>query len=113
VKLFLDENLSPRLVAIGHARGYDTTCARDRALLGSVDRDVLELCVNEDRVIVTNDADDFRGLVGELDVHPGLIVLPLVDRATQADLLERRRWISSRRVLPRRIRRLATSWSTA
>ena len=34
----------------------------------------------EDRVIVTENARDFRRLVGKTDLHPGLIILPALDR---------------------------------
>jgi predicted nuclease of predicted toxin-antitoxin system len=89
VRLFIDENLSPRLVAIGHEHGYDATCARDRDLLGAPDRSVLAFCVQEDRVCVTNNADDFEQLVGDVELHPGLIVLPNVAREVQLQLLDR------------------------
>lgn len=88
MKVFVDENLSPRLVSIGHARGYDTTCARDRGLLGAPDSHILEFCVSDDLVCVTNDADDFVDLVGNVELHPGLILLPMVDLARQQQLLE-------------------------
>ena len=78
MRLFFDENLSPRLISVAHSRGLDATSARDRDLLGAPDRAILALCVEEDRVCVTNNATDFRGLVGAVDLHPGLIVLPNV-----------------------------------
>lgn len=88
MKVFIDESLSPRLVSIGHEHAYDTTCARDRGLLGAPDSDVLELCANEDRVCVTNNADDFVELVGDVELHPGLILLPMVDLARQRELFD-------------------------
>jgi predicted nuclease of predicted toxin-antitoxin system len=89
VRLFVDENLSPRLVSVGHDRGYDATCARDRNLLGALDPEILDFCVSEDRVCVTNNAGDFRELVGNVDLHPGLIVLPSTARESQRQLLDR------------------------
>ena len=80
VRVFVDECLSPRLVSVGYARGYHATCARDRGLLGVPDPEILALCLDEDRVCVTNNADDFRGLVGLIELHPGLIVIPNVSR---------------------------------
>ena len=88
VRLFVDENLSPQLVSVGYKRGYDATCARDRGLLGAADSKILAFCVAEDRVCATNNADDFRELVGDVELHPGLIVLPNVARATQVHLLD-------------------------
>ena len=88
MRLFVDENLSPDLVTIGNNLGYDGTCARDRDLLGAPDHRILEFCVADDRVCVTNNADDFTGLVGAVELHPGLIVLPLGVRETQKRSLE-------------------------
>lgn len=88
MRLFVDENLSPRLVSVGHDRGYDATCARDRNLLGEPDPKILDFCVDEDRVCVTNNADDFRALVGDVELHPSLIVLPNVARGRQFQLLD-------------------------
>lgn len=85
VKLFVDENLSPRLVSVARERGYDAACARDRGLLGERDSAILGFCLNEDRVCVTNNAGDFRELVGNIDVHPGLIVLPNTVREAQLE----------------------------
>jgi len=67
VKVFIDENLSPGLVDIGHDHGFETTCARDRQLLGAPDYRILAFCIDDDRVNMTNDADDFRGLVGDVE----------------------------------------------
>jgi hypothetical protein len=41
---------------------------------------VLAWCIAEDRVIVTENARDFRRLVGNTELHPGLIILPAIDR---------------------------------
>ena len=41
---------------------------------------MLVWCLAEDRVIVTENARDFRRLVGATNLHPGLIILPAIDR---------------------------------
>jgi predicted nuclease of predicted toxin-antitoxin system len=87
VKLFVDKNLSPQLVSVGHDSGYESTSARDRKLLGAADSDIVAFCIEEDRVCVTNNADDFRELVRDVDLDPGLIVMPNVARETQVQLL--------------------------
>ena len=56
--------------------------------LGHLISEILDFCVGEDRVCVTNNAGDFRELVGSVDLHPGLIVLPNVARESQLQLLE-------------------------
>jgi predicted nuclease of predicted toxin-antitoxin system len=87
LRFFVDEDVSPRLVRDLHESGYDATCSRDRAMLGRADRDVLALCVAEDRVLVTANGGDFRALCHREGLHPGLIVLPAVRRDTQRELL--------------------------
>jgi predicted nuclease of predicted toxin-antitoxin system len=88
VRLLVDENLSPRLVSVAHDHGYDATSARDRNLLRQPDAKILAFCIAEDRLCVTNNADDFRELVGDLELHPGLIVMPNVARERQFQLLD-------------------------
>ena len=51
------------------------------------DHQVLERCLNEDLVIVTENASDFRSLVARADIHPGLIVLPNVSFEQSRSLL--------------------------
>ena len=48
---------------------------------------VLARCIEEDLVVVTQNARDFRALVGTQDIHPGLIVLPALGRARSEELL--------------------------
>ena len=87
MKLFVDENLSPTLTGTAHDRGYDATSSRDRALLGLPDHALLRLCVDEERVLVTINAGDFRALCAAAGVHPGLIVMPSGAGARQRELL--------------------------
>lgn len=48
---------------------------------------MLARCLAEDRVIVTENAVDFRKLLGREPIHPGLIILPSVERALSLQLL--------------------------
>jgi hypothetical protein len=66
---------------------HDVTHPRDIGRLGVPDHVVLARCIAEDRVIVTENAVDFRKLVGRQDIHPGLIILPSVGRARSLQLL--------------------------
>jgi type II secretory pathway component PulK len=45
--------------------------------------------VQEDRILITENADDFRKLAAGVEVHPGLIILPSVARAQAQRLMER------------------------
>jgi hypothetical protein len=51
------------------------------------DHVVVVRCIAEDRVIVTENAVDFRKLVARQYIHPGLIILPSVSRAESLRLL--------------------------
>ncbi len=66
---------------------HDATHPRDMGRLGEPDHVVLERCLSEDRVIVTENAVDFRKLVAREEVHPGLILLPSVTRDVSLRLL--------------------------
>jgi predicted nuclease of predicted toxin-antitoxin system len=75
LKFFVDECLSPKLAAWLVSQGYDAAAARDLGRLGQRDDSVCAACLAEDRIIVTQNADDFRKLIGNAEFHPGLIIL--------------------------------------
>lgn len=80
MKLWIDECLSPTLVARANRRGYWATCNRDRDLLGVADKNLHELVIEEEAVFVTNDEADFVALYRRVDLHTGLLILPQTDR---------------------------------
>jgi Domain of unknown function (DUF5615) len=55
---------------------------------GEPDHRVLARCLEEGRVIVTQNARDFRKLVGREARHPGLIILPGLGKAATWRLLQ-------------------------
>jgi predicted nuclease of predicted toxin-antitoxin system len=77
LRFFVDENLSPSLTKVCQEAGYEATSVRDRGMLNATDREVSRLCLEEDWVLVTNNADDFLELAKESGLHPGLVFLPL------------------------------------
>ncbi len=79
MKLWIDECLSPTLVARANRRGYWATCNRDRDLLGIADKNLHELVIDEEAVFVTNDEADFVALYKRVDLHTGLLILPQTD----------------------------------
>ena len=88
MKLFIDECLSPRLAAELNATGqHDAAHPRDRGRLGDPDHIVLARCLAEDRAIVTENAVDFRKLLGREELHPGLIIMPSVGRGRSVQLM--------------------------
>lgn len=88
MRLFIDECLSPQLARHLNATGeHDATHPRDMGRLGEPDHVVLSRCLAEDRVIVTENAIDFRKLVAREEVHPGLILLPSLGRERSLAML--------------------------
>lgn len=83
MRFFIDEDLSPSLTAQCHTAGYEATCSRDRDKLQASDREVAALCMEEERILVTNNASDFLALARERGLHPGLIFLPLATKAQE------------------------------
>lgn len=89
MRLFIDECLSPVLAQRLNASGLHAALhPRDYARLGEPDHVVLRRCIDENRTIVTENARDFRKLVGETEIHPGLIILPAVGREPSWNLLQ-------------------------
>jgi predicted nuclease of predicted toxin-antitoxin system len=89
VKLFIDESLSPDFALRLNALGlYDAIHPLHAGRCGEPDHRVLARCLDEDRVIVTQNARDFRKLVGRETVHPGLILLPGLGKAATWTLLQ-------------------------
>ncbi len=89
MRFFIDECLSPILAQRLNDSGlHNALHPRDYGRLGEPDHVVLRRCVDESRTIVTENARDFRKLVGATEIHPGLIVLPAVGREQSWDLLQ-------------------------
>jgi predicted nuclease of predicted toxin-antitoxin system len=89
MRIWIDECLSPQLVARACARGYWATCNRDRGLLGAADAFLHPIVIEEECVFVTSNEVDFRRLCRTVDLHTGLILLPQAStRAEQAALFD-------------------------
>jgi predicted nuclease of predicted toxin-antitoxin system len=81
VRLFIDECLSPALARLLNESGeHDAIHPLNVGRRGEPDHIVLRHCLREDRVIVTENARDFRALIATVELHPGLIILPAIDR---------------------------------
>jgi predicted nuclease of predicted toxin-antitoxin system len=89
VRLFIDESLSPLLATRCNEPGrHDAVHPLHIGRRGEPDHRVLTLCISEDRVIVTQNARDFRRLVSKAEVHSGLIILPFATRDVTWELLQ-------------------------
>jgi hypothetical protein len=66
LRLLIDECLSPDLVAMAVQGGdVESSCLRDRGLLGTKDWALMKYILAEDCTLVTANARDFRGGGGE------------------------------------------------
>lgn len=90
MQFFIDECISPQISERINAGGQHTAVhPRDIGRRGDPDHVVLRNAIAEDRIIVTENARDFRGLVGKEELHPGLIIVPCVARELSMRLLHR------------------------
>ncbi len=86
-RFLVDENLSVLLPKTAQARGYEATHINHYGLRQAKDWDILKVVAEEDWVLVTNNAIEFRGRFQNLEVHPGVVFLiPAVARAQQIEL---------------------------
>ncbi len=85
----MDECISSSLSRYLNAGGlHDAIHPRDRGRLRDPDHVVFARAIAEDRIVVTENADDFRKLAASVEIHPGLIVLPSVARSETQRLME-------------------------
>ena len=75
-RFLIDENLSPQLAHhLRAVHGYEAVHVNEIGLQGASDAAVLARAVVEDRIVVTNNAEDFRQLGRRTPDHPGLAVM--------------------------------------
>ena len=67
---------------------HDAIHPRDRGRLRDPDHVVFVRAIAEDRIILTENADDFRKLAAGVDLHAGLIILPSVARLEAQRLMD-------------------------
>ncbi len=89
MRFFIDESLSPRIAErLNHSGMHDAIHPLHIGRRGEPDHLVVARCIEEDRVIVTQNARDFRRLIAKVNIHPGLVILPSVDREGTWTLLQ-------------------------
>ncbi|MGH8909639.1 MAG: DUF5615 family PIN-like protein [Egibacteraceae bacterium] len=57
MKFKLDEDLGSRTATLFRNAGYDTATVFEQKLSGAADEDILVVCVDEGRILVTLDSD--------------------------------------------------------
>jgi hypothetical protein len=91
VKLYLDEDLSPRIVTLLRERGLDATGAHEAGQVGRSDLEQLRHAAREGRCLVTRNVADFLELVRQLinrqESHGGIILIPASFRGDEFAIL--------------------------
>ena len=88
-RFLIDENLSPLLVEPARECGFEAMHVNHLGLRTEADWDLLKIVAEQDWVLVTNNAIEFRGWYRAIALHPGVIfLLPAVRRADQLRLFE-------------------------
>jgi predicted nuclease of predicted toxin-antitoxin system len=86
-RFLIDENLSPALVEPARNLGFEAMHVNHLGLRTETDWDLLKVITEQDWVLVTNNAIEFRGRYGTIELHPGVIfLLPAVRRRAQVQL---------------------------
>jgi predicted nuclease of predicted toxin-antitoxin system len=75
VKLKLDENIDARLARILRGAGHDAVTVREQDLHGTDDIDLYQVCISENRALVTLDLDFSNILRYTPEGTQGLVVL--------------------------------------
>jgi len=90
LRFLVDECLHTSLVPVAHRAGYEAYHVSHRGKAGASDIELVRLALEEDLVVVTNNSEDFRRIISELELHPGLILIILnVNSARQRELFEK------------------------
>ncbi len=77
MNLKLDENLGRRTLTILHHAGHDVTTVAQQNISGISDHDLIDLCKNESRALVTLDLDFANPLQFRPSNYAGIAVLRL------------------------------------
>ena len=91
MRLYLDEDLSPRVVTLLRERGFDATGAHEMGQAGRSDIEQLQYATREGRCLVTRNVADFleivRQLINRQESHAGIILVPASLRGDEFALL--------------------------
>jgi len=75
VRFLIDECLTVQLVAVATDHGYEAHHTAHLDMAGQKDWHIARHARENDFVLVTNNAADFRALYATQELHPGLVIL--------------------------------------
>jgi hypothetical protein len=91
VRLYFDEDLSPRVAELLRQRGLDAISAHEAGRAGDLDFEQLRFATLEGRCLVTRNTADFveivRDLVNRQESHAGIILVPASFRGNEFAIL--------------------------
>jgi hypothetical protein len=80
VKLYLDEDISPKVAEILRKKGLEAVSAHETGMLEASDDEQLAFAASEGRAMVTRNRDDYITLsvqfFEDLKLHKGVIIVP-------------------------------------
>ena len=89
MKFLLDECVPHEFVKRLAARGYpDAVHPIHIGLLGFRDDQIFRRAIDDDRIVITFNAEDFRKLLARVVVHPGAIMPEALEREPSWRLIE-------------------------
>ena len=90
MRFLIDECLHMSLTEVATKAGHEANHVTRRGWSGFKDRQLRQVVLREEFVFVTNNARDFRKLMGETELHAGLIaIIPNVTLTVKRQLFAR------------------------
>jgi len=83
MRLFLDQMIDRSVAGVLRKADYDVECTAQVGMARADDLDILEYCIQHDRILVTLDEHFGDWTVAKLAKHPGVIRLKVNPTGTQ------------------------------